>query len=258
MIKIEIMDSEENILAEGHGEGEVSLLYAEEYQQGNIIKVEVSEVPGYYWLQLDDAGGRNLVYITGETRYRIPFEEARRNLSPKLFSGKRHLLWVRKARDFEYGAYRNLALNVWDQHHIQNLYPHAHANVETRGEAIFAAQNAIDGVTANCSHGKWPYGSWGINRQDDARIRLDFGRLVEVDRLVLYTRADFPHDNWWQSVSFSFSDKSALEWKLEKSVKPHEIVFEKKTISWLEMHDMKKSEDPSPFPALTQIEVYGC
>lgn len=113
-------------------------------------------------------------------------------------------------------------------------------------------------MTANCSHGKWPYGSWGINRQDDARIRLDFGRLVEVDRLVLYTRADFPHDNWWQSVSFSFSDGSALEWKLEKSVKPHEIVFEKKTISWLEMHDMKKSEDPSPFPALTQIEVYGC
>lgn len=145
MIKIEIMDSDENILAGCHGEEEVSLLYAEEYQQGNIIKVEVSEVPGYYWLQLDDAGGRNLVYITGETRYRIPFEEARRNLSPKLFSGKRHLLWVRKARDFEYGAYRNLALNVWDQHHIQNLYPHAHANVETRGRRYLRPRTPLTG-----------------------------------------------------------------------------------------------------------------
>lgn len=28
-------------------------------------------------------------------------------------------------------------------------------------------------------------------------------------------------------------------------------------IMWLEMHSMVKSEEPSPFPALTQIEVYG-
>lgn len=45
---------------------------------------------------------------------------------------------------------------------------------------------------------------------------------------------------------------------MEKSVKPYEIIFEKKEISWLEMYDMKKLEAPSPFPALTQIEVYGC
>jgi len=258
MITIEIVDSDENVLAACQKEDEVSLFYEGEYRQGNAIKVKFGEVPGYYWLQLDDAGGRSLVYATGEIRYVLPFGEARTNLSPKMFSGKKHLLWVRKARDFEYGAYRNLALNVWDQHHMRSLYPHAQANVETRGEAVFAARNAIDGVTANCSHGEWPYASWGINRQDDARIRIDFGRTVEIDRLVLYTRADFPHDNWWQSVSFRFSDKSALEWKLEKSVRPHEIVFEKKRVSWLEMHDMKKSADPSPFPALTQIEVYGC
>lgn len=258
MITIEIIDSNENILASSCEEDEVSLFYEKEYRQGSAVRVKFDQAPGYYWLQLDDAGGRALVYVTGEIRYTIPFGEARTSLSPKVFFGEKHLLWARKARDFEYGAYRNLAFNMWDQHHIRNLYPHAHANVETRGEAVFAARNAIDGVTANCSHGEWPYASWGINRQDDARIRLDFGRLVTIDRLVLYTRADFPHDNWWESVSFRFSDESGMEWKLEKSVKPHEIVFEKKKISWLEMYDMKKSRDPSPFPALTQIEVYGC
>lgn len=45
--------------------------------------------------------------------------------------------------------------------------------------------------------------------------------------------------------------------KMEKSARPHEITFEEKQITWLEMHDMKKSDDPSPFPALSQIEVYG-
>ena len=114
-----------------------------------------------------------------------------------------------------------------------------------------------DGVTMNASHGEWPYESWGINRQDDARMRIDFGREVAADRLILYTRADFPHDNWWEQVSFTFSDGSSLDMKMEKSYKPHEITFEAKKITWLEMHDMKKADDPSPFPALTQIEVYG-
>ena len=120
-----------------------------------------------------------------------------------------------------------------------------------------AAQNAIDGVVVNDSHGEWPYQSWGIDRRDDARIKIEFGRMVEVDRIILYTRADFPHDNWWRSVQFTFSDESELDMRMEKSVLPHEITFPAKQIMWLEMHSMVKSEDPSPFPALTQIEVYG-
>lgn len=216
-----------------------------------------ADAPAFYWVQLDDARERSLVYLTGDMKYRIPFGEARNNISQKAFTGSRHLLCVKKAKAFECQAYRNLALNVWDQHSMEASYPHAWANVETRGESVFAAQNAIDGVTLNLSHGEWPYESWGINRQADARIRIDFGRMVEADCIVLYTRADFPHDNWWTEVSLSFSDGSMLKWELEKSIRPHELRFPAKQISWVEMHDMIKSEDPSPFPALTQIEVYG-
>lgn len=56
----------------------------------------------------------------------------------------------------------------------------------------------------------------GIDRKDDALIKIEFGRTVEVDRIVLYTRADFPHDNWWKSVNFLFSDESSLEMQMEK------------------------------------------
>lgn len=99
--------------------------------------------------------------------------------------------------------------------------------------------------------------SWGINRREDANMKLEFGRKVAVSRIRLYTRADFPHDNWWKQVTIRFSDGSEAVAELEKSEKPHEIVFEERVITELTLEKLKKADDPSPFPALTQIEVYG-
>ena len=243
--------------AVSRGVDEANLVYSQEYEPDDRIILETSGEAGFVWLQFDDAVGRSLVYVTGNVTYLVPFGEKRVNLSPKAFYGRKHLLCVRRAQDFEIGSYRNLAINVCDQHHIKNCYPHASANVETRGESVFAAQNAVDGITANHCHGEWPYQSWGINMQDDAKIKIDFGRMVEIDRIVLYTRADFPHDNWWKRVSFDFSNGSALKMEMEKSALPHGISFPVKKVCWLEMNQMVKSDEPSPFPALTQIEVYG-
>lgn len=256
MYQLKIMNQMEEELASANGE-EINLFYEASYKEGDYLVLDGIKEPVYLWVQWDDALGRSLVYVTGTVIYRIPFGEKRRSVSPKVFFGEKHLLSIKKARDFEINSYRNLALNVCDQHHMENMYPHAVANVETRGESVFAAQNAIDGVTANKSHGDWPYESWGINRQDDAKIRIDFGRAVCIDRLLLYTRADFPHDNWWTQVQFTFSDGSSAVMKLEKSEKAQEFVFEKRIVDWVEMHDMIKSEEPSPFPALSQIEIYG-
>ena len=36
-----------------------------------------------------------------------------------------------------------------------------------------------------------------------------------------------------------------------------EFTFEKKKIEWLQIGELIKSEEPSPFPALVQLEVYG-
>lgn len=252
-----ILDSEMNTKAVGKGVDEVSLVYSQPYVPGDRIILETSGEAAFVWLQIDDALGRALVYITGNMEYIIPFGEKRINLSPKVFYGNRHLLHARIAKDYDVAGYRNLALNVYDQHQMKDCYPHAVANVETRGETVFAAQNAIDGVVVNTGHGEWPYQSWGIDRREDACIKIEFGRDVEIDRIVLYTRSDFPHDNWWKRVNFNFSDESQLEMVMEKSVFPHEIVFSPKRVCWIEMNHMVKSDDPSPFPALTQIEIYG-
>lgn len=64
--------------------------------------------------------------------------------------------------------------------------------METRGEAVFAARNAIDGIFENSAHGEYPYQSWGINRDPNAALTLDFGREVLLDELRITERADFP------------------------------------------------------------------
>lgn len=257
-LALKILDKNGETRSASHGEDEVRLVYTSEYTQGDKIVLEASESNRHLVLQLDDAMGGNLVYLKSTSlTYEIPFGEKRTSYSPKAFYGSRHYLYARAARPDEFTAYRNLALNVYDQHGDPGLYPHAQANTETRGEAVFAARNAIDGVCENRAHGGWPYESWGINRRDDAQLSLDFGREVEIDKIVLYTRADFPHDSWWRQVTVRLPDGEAIDWPLQKSELPHVLPIEPRRVTGLTLCKLLKADDPSPFPALTQIEVYG-
>ena len=43
----------------------------------------------------------------------------------------------------------------------------------------------------------------------------------------------------------------------EKGGHPQQFTFDKKEIQYLEFSELIKADDPSPFPALTQFEVYG-
>lgn len=255
---IEVKDKEGAVKAEHSGENQAILAWKGEYEQGDRIEVTLPEAGRFYVLRIDDTMDEAFIYAVREKLvFDIPFEEKRLSYNPKAFTGERHYLTVRYACDYEIRSYKNLALNPADQHGDTGYYPHASANVETRGESVFAARNAIDGIKANLSHGSWPYESWGINRQDDAKMTLEFGRPVDFDEIVLYTRADFPHDNWWVSVTFEFSDGTRETVALEKSLEPHRIRLTRKGITWLTFGELIKADDPSPFPALTQIEVYG-
>ena len=254
-----IVSAKGEVLKETKGLDEIFFVYDKEYVDGDMIQFTTDKTNEYYIIQVDDALGEAFTFIKKpEVNFIIPFEEKKVAYSPKVFTGNRHLLTARVAYDHEVDAYKNLAKNVMDQHGDTGCFPHASANVETRGEAVFAARNAVNGGIANDSHGPWPYDSWGINQQDDAEITVDFGRKVTIDKILLYTRADFPHDNWWTNVTFTFSDGTDMKVDLEKSLaKAHVIPLEKRTVEWVKMSHMIKADDPSPFPALTQIEIYG-
>lgn len=187
----------------------------------------------------------------------MPFGEKRVSYSQKSFAGELHLLTARHATPAELTRYRNLALNPYDSHENRWLCPHAAANVETRGEAVFAARNAIDGIAATAGHGAWPYQSWGINLNPDAEIRLDFGRMVCLDKAVLTTRADFPHDAWWIEGTLAFSSGEAITFPLTKTALPQVVEFAPQNTQWAVLKRLIKSDDPSPFPALSQLELWG-
>ena len=254
---IQILSAEGEVKACDKAEGYAGLYYEQEYQPGDKIVITPSQAGCHAWIQVDEVVGASQVYLTGPFTYIVPFGAQKSNLCAKAFTGNIHYLYVRQANPEQVTQYRNLAVNVCDQHTAENAYPHATANVETRGEAVFFASNAIDGIVENRNHGAWPYLSWGINRNPDAEITVDFGREVDVDKVVIVIRADFPHDSWWTQGTLRFSDGSELVFPLEKDRFGQEIRFEKKRIRWIKLGELIKADDPSPFPALTQLEVYG-
>lgn len=257
MFSIKVLKENGDTKFVSRGESEVYLVATAAYEEGDRIVLEYAGEPKYFWFQADDAMGASLVYVTGNVEFKIPFGELRTGYSPKAFAGELHYIYAREAYREEIYAYRNQALNVYDNHDNDHSYPHATANVETRGEAVFAARNAIDGVKANSAHGAWPYNSWGINRNPDAVLRIDFGHEIETDRAVIYLRADFPHDNWWNQVTLAFSDGSEVTGNLEKRATGQIITYPARKVSWVELKKLIKAETESPFPALTQLEIYG-
>jgi hypothetical protein len=237
---------------------ETILVYDEEYRVGDAVLLSGALANRFVVLQFDDALATTLTYFTAdEFRFPVPFAENRVCYSPRAFTGKAHLLFARYATPAEISQYRNLSLNTHDMHGVAASYPHASANVETRGESVFAARNAIDGIKASSYHGEWPYTSWGINRDPQACLTVEFGRPVRIDRAVLYLRTDFPHDAWWKSATLRVSDGSSIVVPLEKRAGPQGIDFPGRVAEWIRLDTLIKADDPSPFPALTQLEIWG-
>ena len=257
-LSIKITNASRAVLTQSTGANFVNLVYSEAYCPGDKITL-FAPARSFLVIQLDDAMNPAFVYMEkSEYEFPIPFGEKRLSYNPKAFAGNLHLLTARAATKAEIAAEKDLAQNEYDAHENTCCFPHASANVETRGESVFAARNAIDGNTANHSHGNWPYESWGINRDPDAEIKINFGRPVDIRQIVLFTRADFPHDNWWKQANFSFSDGTSETVAMRKSDKPHVFDLKKAGIVWIKIGRLVKDEnDPSPFPALTQVQVWG-
>lgn len=257
-LTLSVLNAEGKALASSTGQGEAWLVHESEYAPGDQLCLTCSDPDQFVVLALDDALAPTYVYCKGTTCvYPVPYGEARRVFSSRAFSGARHYLHVRLATAGETALRRNLALNPWATHEPGGPLPFAFANVETRGEMVFAAKNAIDGLKANNGHGEWPYTSWGINRDPQAAWRLDFGRKVELDEAVFYLRADFPHDAWWKEATLHFSDGSRLTVPLEKTSAGQRFPFTPRQVEWVALDTLVKADDPSPFPALTQLELWG-
>lgn len=239
------------------GQDRIDVVYPERYRKGDVVALTV-DTPGFYEVCFEDTMPPALLYIHEKAIFVIPFGRMERiGYSPRSFKGPQHLLSAHKARTAQIEARRNLALNPYDQHETGSSFPHASASTETRGEALFAARNAIDGVFANTAHYPWPFQSWGINKDPNAALTIAFGVPVTLDEIVLTLRADYPHDSHWTGATIEFSDGSRERLALKKATTPQAFPIAPRTVSFLTLKELTKAEDESPYPALTQIEAWG-
>lgn len=152
--------------------------------------------------------------------------------------------------------YENLALNAKATHDFQGIYPYAFSNSETRGEKAYWALNAINGNTYNTKHGdKFP--SWGPQKDiDSAFWQVDFGDTIIANELVIYIRADFPHDGYWNKAKIVFSDNSNMDIELKKTAEPQKFILNNKKTAYIRIEDLIQAM-PDTWCALTEVEVWG-
>ena len=256
MIQIIFRDGEGQPLACVSHTTEALLYIGRVYQPGDAV--EIISDSKHLWVQMDAALLPGEVYLPdGRMTWPIPQGEHRLAYSPVAFTGERHIISARAMTAEEIAARRNLACNPADLRGDTDFFPHCTANVETRGESVFAARNVIDGCRHCISHGEWPYQSWGVGAREDAWCLLDFGREVQVDEMALTLRADFPHDAYWVSGHAVLSDGAEIAYDLAKTGERQFIKLGKHTVRWMRLERMQKSDDPSAFPSLIEWEVFG-
>lgn len=256
-ITLEILDKEERVLAQCCREDEAVFSYRDVYHPGDQIRLSSDKEGIYMEIRLDDSVEASSIFLKSSPFiFPIPFGEERKPYGKKAFTEERHWGYVRVIPKEEFKNYRNLAHNAFDQKNQESVFPHAITNVTTDNPQFFA-RNAIDGICVTDNHGSWPHSSWGINGQDDAWLTIEFGKEVVAEEVIIYLRADFPHDNWWKEAEMIFSDGWRQNVHFQKTGAAQKIKIGKRKITWIKFANLQMSDEESSYPALSQIKVMG-
>ncbi len=256
IIKLQIKDLNREVKFEQSGK-EIDVEY-----KGNLCSTDyftISAEDRYLIIKLDETLAESLIYIPDKSfEFTVPTEEELEACYAEgAFKGDVHKITVRPAANEEIYSYRNLAINSHARHKAEGSYPQASANFVTREAPCFYERNAIDGVCHNESHGKYPYHSWAGGAREDLEYTVDFGREVEVDKIVVFLRADFPHDTYWKSFDVKFSDGSLINCNFEMTAEGQAFEFEKRKTKFVHLTNFRQAVNPLSWAALSQIEVYG-
>ena len=71
MLTLKVIDKDRQVKCMSSGEEETSLAVLSAYEEGDKILVETTEKNCFLWLQVDDALGKSLVYLTDTYEYTI-------------------------------------------------------------------------------------------------------------------------------------------------------------------------------------------
>ena len=257
MIELKILtaDGKEKFSANGL---EIDTVYNGIFESGDKIVIHKPDTE-YLAIKLDETLEESIIFSPLSTiEYPIPFGELMAGYDRNAFKGTEHRITVCEPDDsIKYGS-RKISLNSYDIRGQKKYFPHAYANLVTREAPCFFERNAIDGIIENHDHGDYPYHSWAGGAREDLEYFLDFGTQVEIEKIVFFLRADFPHDTYWKSLDVEFDDKTRITADFTKTADGQELVLpEKKLTRKIHLTNFKQAELPFSWAALSQIEVYG-
>ena len=256
ILKLKIINKDGVELFSAQGQ-KIEAEYKGTFSEGDKILID-AKMCEYISLKLDDTLKQSIIYVpSGKFEFNVPFGDLRAGYAEEAFMGDTHILYAEEADEFAFDV-RNIALNPYDQRGQKRYFPHAYANLVTREAPCFFERNAIDGVAENHGHGNYPYHSWAGGAREDLEYFIDFGQEVEVEKLVFFLRADFPHDTYWKALDVEFSDKTRVTADFVKTADGQELVLEeKKKTRTIHLTNFKQAELPFSWAALSQVEVIG-
>ena len=257
MIELTIVNKDNEILLYKKGDN-IDCTYEREYQGGDKIVIHKRDTD-FLTVQFDETLAESIIYIPSSSiEFEIPFGNLLQGYDKKAFSGNSHCIRVREPEEDELYAVRNISLNSHDRRGQKKYFPHAYANLVTREDVCFFERNAIDGICDNEGHGAYPYHSWAGGAREDLEYYIDFGTEVEVEKLVFYLRADFPHDTYWKNIDIEFSDGTKVTADFEGTKEGQEVILSEKVLTkTIHLTNFKQVSFPLSWAALSQVQVYG-
>ena len=259
-LSFKLFDGQDKLVCEASspiskGKAEINLNFERDFQEGDYLLIAGAN---YLYINLKDSIKSAYVYVPNKSfRYILPLKERGQTKPLSAFSGKSHQIEILSLSEKEWKVSRNIALNPFDIRGISKCYPHATSNSEYGNQSVFAAKNAIDGFKANQNHGKWPYQSWGPYKGDSLWLKIDFGKVVEVDKIVIVNRAQFAdnHDSAWKNATLEFSDGTTEKISLKKTHLTQEIKIKKRKTSTIKFYELQVFE--ANWCSWIEVEVWG-
>ena len=272
MLYLKITDKNRSVKFDVKG-SEIRETYFGNFEEGDEIYIRLDGT-NTLAVKLDESLQESFIYCPNKSfTFTIPtVRELKMGYAPNAFQGDKHPIVAREVEEDEFCAIRNIALNSHDLRRKTGGFPRASANFVTREEPCFYERNAIDGEKNNQGHGAYPYHSWAGGARNDLEYTLDFGREVEIEKLVFYLRADFkkeidglPHDSYWKTIDVKFDDGEVItgEFTLNRNgLLPEneigrEMIIPKKMTRKIKLFNFTQVTEILGFAALTQIEVFG-
>ncbi len=260
IINIKLIRSNGDVKWKAWGE-DIDEHFHGEYEEGDKFRVESVDT-NFVKIRLDETMGEAMMYLPdGLFEFIVPFGYERSACyAPGAFSGDDHRIRISEPTEAEIYAEREISLNSHDRHNVHKYFPHAWANFVTRENPCFFERNAIDGVIDNSNHGSYPYHSWGGGLREDLEFEVRFGEPVEVSKVVIFIRADFPHDTYWKEADLEFSDGEKIHVELKGVAEGQVTEFEPRMTEFVRLTGLKQqrlADGSLSFAALSQMQVFG-